>query len=562
MRQRWFLFVSGGGLLLWLWVVVWSGTAVATNTFLSPNAPVGTGFTYQGQLKQGGSVVTDSCDMAFRAYDQVSGGAQVGSAITQTVAVNEGLFTTSLDWGAAVFKGDGRWLDIRVRCPAGSGVFAPLTPRQNLTPAPYALHALNADYANRVVVAQSGGDFDSIQAAIDSITDNGSGQRYLVWVAPGLYNEAVTMKPYVDVQGAGEGMTFVSAPGSVTINDATIVGASSATLSHLTVENSGGSDYATGIYAVTVGFKIEHVSISVIGSTTGSYGIRHQGSTLSLDEVTVNVNGDTAVGVYQDSPGGITIQNSYIRAAGGTNAWGLRHVLTNGGGFSVEQSEIEAVGVNAYGVASGMAYELNVVESEVTAVSSALPGSGTSYAVTTNSVDYVTVARSTLEAWNGNNNRGLSLQGNPGSLFAETEVRDSTILVGDGTTAFGILMLDILSPVVEGSSVTLLNGTDNRGIQIQDGPATIRNSSITVQNGGNINYGLLVLNNSGSAIVTVDQATIVADDNTILMGGSGTPAVLVGGSRLDGGGVIVNSGSLTCAAVYDEAYLFYASSCP
>src|SRR5438270_13821129 len=52
-------------------------------------------------------------------------------------------------------------------------------------------------YRNVVVVATSGGDFDSVQKALNSITDNSATNPYLVWVAPGIYTEAVTMKQYV-----------------------------------------------------------------------------------------------------------------------------------------------------------------------------------------------------------------------------------------------------------------------------------------------------------------------------------------------------------------------------
>jgi hypothetical protein len=103
------------------------------------DAAVSASFTYQGQLRQGGAAVSGSCDMAFRLYDNPSGGNSIGSPITTTTTINSGLFTVALNFGSNAFQGAARWLDIRLRCPAGSGSYTTLTPRQQITAAPYAL---------------------------------------------------------------------------------------------------------------------------------------------------------------------------------------------------------------------------------------------------------------------------------------------------------------------------------------------------------------------------------------------------------------------------------------
>ncbi len=108
---------------------------------------LGTGFTYQGQLKKGDSPVDGACDMAFRLYDAAEGGGQVGSAITRPVTITAGLFVETLDFGSGAFTGDGRWLDIKVRCTGeGDTEYADLG-RQQLTAAPYALYALGAPWS-------------------------------------------------------------------------------------------------------------------------------------------------------------------------------------------------------------------------------------------------------------------------------------------------------------------------------------------------------------------------------------------------------------------------------
>lgn len=56
---------------------------------------------------------------------------------------------------------------------------------------------------NVIRVAKGGGDFNVIQDAIDSIQDNSSDNRYVIRLAPGLYEENVVMKPYVSIKGEG-----------------------------------------------------------------------------------------------------------------------------------------------------------------------------------------------------------------------------------------------------------------------------------------------------------------------------------------------------------------------
>ncbi|MEE8526904.1 MAG: collagen-like protein [Thermoanaerobaculia bacterium] len=97
-------------------------------------APLGTAFTYQGVLKDGGTPAGGNFDFVFRLYDDAAAGMQVGPSLTSNnVAVTGGLFKVELDFGA-VFDGTDLWLEIVVE---GSV----LGPRQHLTAAPYALYA-------------------------------------------------------------------------------------------------------------------------------------------------------------------------------------------------------------------------------------------------------------------------------------------------------------------------------------------------------------------------------------------------------------------------------------
>jgi hypothetical protein len=103
----------------------------------------GTAFTYQGELNSSGILANGSYDLTFALFSVSSGAGQLGNTVTNRgVLVSNGLFTTSVDFGTN-FSGADRWLEIAVRT-SGVGSFATLSPRQKLTPTPYAIFANTA----------------------------------------------------------------------------------------------------------------------------------------------------------------------------------------------------------------------------------------------------------------------------------------------------------------------------------------------------------------------------------------------------------------------------------
>ncbi len=105
--------------------------------------PMGTAFTYQGKLNDGGAPATGLYDFVFKLYTGPGpGDSQVASAVPLTaVLVTNGLFTVKLDFGANVFQGDARWLDTEVRTNDNLASYSELSPRQELTPQPHAIYA-------------------------------------------------------------------------------------------------------------------------------------------------------------------------------------------------------------------------------------------------------------------------------------------------------------------------------------------------------------------------------------------------------------------------------------
>jgi Chaperone of endosialidase len=116
-------------------------------------APLGTAFTYQGRLADGGNSASGSYDLKFTLYDDASGGSVSGVLTNAATPVTNGLFTVTLDFGA-VFDGTALWLEIAVRTN-GAGAFTQLNPRQPLTPAPFAFYALTASNAVTAGVASN-----------------------------------------------------------------------------------------------------------------------------------------------------------------------------------------------------------------------------------------------------------------------------------------------------------------------------------------------------------------------------------------------------------------------
>ncbi|MBL7202016.1 MAG: hypothetical protein ISS56_17900 [Anaerolineae bacterium] len=132
-------------------------------------AALGTGFTYQGELRDdGGAAINGTCDFDFSLWSAEAAGSMVGSnSITTGVSVVDGHFALTVnargEFGAAPFPGDERWLQVAVRCPAGSGDYTVLDPRQALTPVPYALYAQRAGAAPwGGLTGVPGGFFDGV----------------------------------------------------------------------------------------------------------------------------------------------------------------------------------------------------------------------------------------------------------------------------------------------------------------------------------------------------------------------------------------------------------------
>lgn len=120
--------------------------SVALLAYLPQAFSQGTAFTYQGMFDDAGVAANGSYDLRFTIYDSTNlpGGIIAGPLTNSATGVTNGAFIATMDFGTGVFTGQDRWLEVAVRTnTGGGGAFTVLTPRQKLTPTPYAITAGN-----------------------------------------------------------------------------------------------------------------------------------------------------------------------------------------------------------------------------------------------------------------------------------------------------------------------------------------------------------------------------------------------------------------------------------
>jgi hypothetical protein len=166
-------------------------------------------FTYQGELRLTSGPATGSYDMEFRLYGALVGGVQIGSTVSlNAVSVTGGLFAVPLNFGSTQFAGERQFLEVRIR-PAGLGSFETLTPRSEVTAAPYA-------WAARVALADAVTTTSIIDGSVGAqdINPLQVQQRVTGGCAAGQYvrvvNQDGTVVCGTDVGGGGGGGTVTS----------------------------------------------------------------------------------------------------------------------------------------------------------------------------------------------------------------------------------------------------------------------------------------------------------------------------------------------------------------
>lgn len=339
------LFLAGALLALALpaTIAAQSGSPEQANL-----APVGTGFTYQGRLDDGGNPANGSYDFQFSVYDAVAAGAQVGATLTLgDIPVSRGFFSVNLDFGSGVFGGGERWLQIAVRPGASVGAYTILTPRQELSPAPYALAMPNVYTDEGTNFVGIGRNFRISGNEVFGIRYTGSANQY-----GGMYVETSSASgwPFYGfaTNGSFRAWTYYNgATGDWSLYNAGI---------RLKVPASGG---------LRIGPALNYSL--VISNTTGSDGIRILDT--GDDAIQIGSNPDIPnYGVYIPSPG-VSTYGLWSNTSNASGEWAL---------YSVDNVQAGNVVASAYSLVTQVTGPAALNPGDlvaVTGVAEPIPGS-------------------------------------------------------------------------------------------------------------------------------------------------------------------------------------------
>lgn len=108
-----------------------------------------TAFNFQGRLNDGTNPANGRYDLQFKLFPAITGGAQVGSTVDRpNLLLINGVFTTTLDFGATAFPGGSIFIEISVRPNGSTNSHVVLGARQQILSAPYSIRSAYAGLSN------------------------------------------------------------------------------------------------------------------------------------------------------------------------------------------------------------------------------------------------------------------------------------------------------------------------------------------------------------------------------------------------------------------------------
>jgi hypothetical protein len=320
-------------------------------TAVTPAFGQGTAFTYQGLLTTSNGPVNGTYDLTFALWDSFSGGSQVGNSITNPGwHVTSGQLTVPIDFGST-FNGTPLWLEISVRTN-GVGAFNTLSPRQALTPTPYAVYAESATGLANGVAIGSGAGNQILGVALNSFIGGGNANS----IQDGSMNSVVAGGMANIVQGGalnsfiggGQNNQTFSAFSSIGGGNGNVV---TANANYSTV-GGGSQNNASGLFA-TVGGGDGNTAAGSEATVAGGSFNKANGADSTVGGGTNNLA--SAVGATVAGGLGNIANKAHSTVGGGTiNTASGPEATVAGGQLNVASGSSATVGGGSENLASGL----------------------------------------------------------------------------------------------------------------------------------------------------------------------------------------------------------------
>lgn len=296
--------------------------------------------------------------------------------------------------------------------------------------------------SNVVWVTKDGVGFNTIQAAINAITDNSISNKYVILVGPGVYAENVILKPYISLFGVGDyASTEITSASGYTVD--TPSATSEIVIRNMTIASTG--DDSVSLYIDDGSLHLYDVSLEWTNSTAGHNGrvlwceggttfmhngsvIYNQGGTsagLVVHQI-IRING-SSISKFKGVTADIDIQDvddTVYLYNNGTAFDGKFEILNGSYDINILNASFTGVArfVNAVGIPSG-----DVSASTFITMNSA--GGGSAIAINVDS----TTGGTTMIC----DNAFISVTGFTNNIGVNTATGDEIILSGGKTIAVG-----------------------------------------------------------------------------------------------------------------------------
>src|ERR1022692_980858 len=324
-------------------------TGLSLFTVITSLHAQGTAFTYQGRLNDGATPASGTYDLRFIVYDNSAGGSQQGPLLTNSAtAVSNGLFTATLDFGNQ-FPGANRWLEIGVRTNGG-GSFFTLSPRQALTPAPYAITAGNVvsggltagTYGNAVTFNNANNSFSGAFSGNGANVTNVNAAKLGGVPVAGFWQTGGNLGTFPGANILG---SLDNQPLELWVNGARALKIIPTTNTANLIGCSGGNVFDPGVTGATIagggGTFLGQARINYVRATFATIG---------------GGAGNTASNIFSSVAGGLrnTASGPYSTVSGGNLNAANGNLSTVPGGFiNTASGDYSAVGGGYHNAASG-----------------------------------------------------------------------------------------------------------------------------------------------------------------------------------------------------------------